>query len=99
MGPDDINYQPLEEKATNVITLNGEPVYPQQEHEATVRALEKMLQRARDGQFVAVSITALMPGNIPYDYLAVEPMDVLALAGAVGITLKRIRESVVYEEK
>ena len=82
---------------TNVITLNGEPVLPQQEHEATVRALEKMLEMARASQFVAVAITALKPGNIPHDYIAVEPLDVLPLAGAVGITLKRIQESVVYE--
>jgi hypothetical protein len=83
---------------TNIISLNGDPLYPQQEHEATVRALERMLELARDGQFVAIAITALKPGNIPHDYLAVEPLDVLPLAGAVGITLKRIQESVVYEQ-
>ena len=82
---------------TNIITLNGDPLYPQQEHEATVRALEKMLEMARDGQFVAVAIIALKPGNIPYEYTAVEPVDVLPLAGAVGITLKRIQEYIVYE--
>jgi len=82
---------------SNVISLSGGTIDPVQEQESIVRVLERALELARAGQFQAVSVTAVKAGGIPWDILSVKPDAVLTLAGAAGITLRRIQEAVVLE--